>query len=103
MSLYVDFLYSGVCKYKELKGDDCMKDKIPFNLVSEIEENNEWIMEKIKQSDKSTYEVLTKVKANIFMLQTLNENELAIRLSEKYKNVIVSAYVYFLNKTHEKK
>ena len=71
---------------------------LPFNLVIDIEKNNTWIIDKIKETDENTHNVLKKVSANVFMLHSLGETELAISLAEKYKTVIISAYEYFLKK-----
>ncbi len=79
-----------------------MKAEILFDFVTEIEEKNTWLINQIKENDENTYKILIKVKADIFMLQSLGENELAHQLTQKYKSVIVSAYAYFLKIEREK-
>jgi hypothetical protein len=74
-----------------------MNTESTFDFVTRLDENNPWLMEMIKNHDEKTYEMLTKVKANIFMLQFFDEKALVEKLSEKYKEVLVKAYAYFLD------
>ena len=72
-----------------------------FNFVVELDNNNKWLIEKIKEEDIQTYEVMKKTKANIFVLGVAGLKTLAEELVIKYKEVVVNAYPYYLAKSAE--
>ncbi len=73
-----------------------MENNYNFNFVVELDENNEWLIEMIKEEDYKTYELLVKTKANIFILYFKGLHGLANELVNKYKALIINAYAYYL-------
>lgn len=75
-----------------------METEYNFNFIVELDSNNPWILERIKQEDCETYELMLKAKKNIFILNFIGLLQLAEKLTKKYKDVLISAYPYYLSK-----
>jgi len=69
-----------------------------YDFLIEIDENNKWILEKIKEDDPKTAALLDKTRMNVYMLFFQGYDELAHQLIVKYKELIISAYSYYLLK-----
>lgn len=75
-----------------------METPYDYNFIIELDENNKWLIENIKNEDKDIYSLLEKTRKNVFELLFRGILDTAEELIVKYKLLLVSAYPYYLTK-----
>lgn len=67
-----------------------------FSFIEELDENNTWLLERIREEDGNTFLLLQKAKEDVFILSLAGLKQVASELVEKYRELLIQAYPYYI-------
>ncbi len=67
-----------------------------FSFIEELDENNTWLLDRIREEDGNTFLLLQKAKEDVFILSLAGLKQVASELVEKYRELLIQAYPYYI-------
>lgn len=67
-----------------------------FSFIEELDENNTWLLDRIREEDGTTFLLLQKAKEDVFILSLAGLKQVASELVEKYRELLIQAYPYYI-------
>ena len=67
-----------------------------YSFIEELDDNNLWLLERIREEDNRTFLLLQKAKEDVFILTLAGLKNVASELVGKYRDLLIQAYPYYI-------